>query len=60
MVTKQKQIMIRAPKEDVFNVLKNLSPALFGDKVWADVESFGRDPDDDSYFKLIFKEEDDS
>jgi len=49
--------IIRESKEVIFNVLKNAAPSVFGTKTYADVESFGDDPEDTSKFIIIFKEE---
>jgi len=57
-VDKQKEVVVSAPHEDVFNVLKAAAPGVFGSKVWTDVQSNGlRTCDGDSsktciYFKL--------
>jgi len=57
MVEKVTQLKIRAPKPDVFDILKDLAPSLFGDKEWTDVESFSEMLDDPSKLEIIFKEE---
>ena len=56
MANKVEQIKIRATKEDTFNVLKAAVPSIFGTKVWANVESFRTDENDQSKFTIIFNE----
>lgn len=57
MATKTTQTIIRASKEDVFNILKAQAPGLFGGKTWTDVEYFGEKFTDPTFFELLFKEE---
>jgi len=60
MATRTKEVIIRETKQNVFAACKVVAPEIFGDKVWTDVALFISDPDDESYFKLVFIEEDDS
>jgi hypothetical protein len=57
MADKKKTVKIRATKQEVFDVLKTAVPALFGSKVFADVEFFSEDPGDQSNLILEFNEE---
>lgn len=57
MATRTKEVLIRESKQNVFNALKSVAPTIFGDKVWVDVAFFAEDPNDSSYFKLVFVEE---
>ena len=63
MASKKKQVILRATKEELFDVLKAALPSAFGTKVWTDVEYFGvnknHPPLLQDEFILIFKEEPD-
>lgn len=57
MAEVREQHIIRATKEETFNVLKSAAASLFNSKTWEDVEFFGDDPQDSSKFILRFAEE---
>ena len=56
MVDKKKIVYIEESKEIVFDLLESVAPALFGDKVYADAESFS-ESGDSSCLRITFKDE---
>lgn len=58
MADKKQQLRVRETNENLFDFLKAQLPALFGTKVFADVEYMGQDETDQSFFTIRFVEED--
>ena len=58
MADKNKVEKLREDWSVIFNILKTAAPALFGTKIYTDVEYIGQDPDDPASKLIIqFKEE---
>ena len=60
MAEKKKEVIIRASKQETFDILKAAAPGIFGAKVYADVNRFEEDPTDASNLWIVFNEESDS